>query len=383
MKNKIFALCTLLVICMLMELYAGNLYFRRANWGSYSAAASKINTKFILPLRGLFFEDGFSLKNIDEEGNPWVNYPKKEGVRVHPFIDYSHIILRVPGDPTYTGEIDYFGFRNNSDLYFDESRDYILIVMTGGSEMVGFSQRTSIAQNLEKILNSKVKNKKFKVMNLAMNSYTISNEINAYVHLAYKLKPEYVITHSGANDLTSSLQTPEKFKKLGLFYNKNIEKYWLPRLYSLASMVYVPNRNSEEFLVPPESYLSRKFFIVYKKGIEVVVDSYFQNIEKYKTIVESNQGKFMVGIQPSNLDLEREKPIFLTKFHNRGEVISLVEDMYSDLEEKARNKKFIVFNDKGKYEWADFIHSLDSSSLKVAKIYSDKILKDFLESSTN
>jgi hypothetical protein len=91
----------------------------------------------------------------------------------------------------------------------------------------------------------------------------------------------------------------------------------------------------------------------------------------------------MVGIQPSSFDVEREKPIFIPKTHNKGEVISLLEDMYLELEEKARKKKFIVFNDKGKYEWADFIHSLDSSSLKVAKIYSDKILKDFLESSTN
>ena len=113
---------------MLMELYAGNLYFRRANWGAYSAAASKINSKFILPLRGLLFEDSFSLENIDEEGNPWLSYPIKEGIRMHPFIDYSHVVVQVPGDPTYKEEVDYFGFRNNSDLYFDESRDYILIV---------------------------------------------------------------------------------------------------------------------------------------------------------------------------------------------------------------------------------------------------------------
>ena len=112
-----------------MELYAGNLYFRRANpGGAYSAAANKINYKFILPLRGLFFEDEFSLGNIDEEGNPWINYPIKGGARIHPFIDYTNFSVKIPGDPKYKGEVDYFGFRNNSDLYFDESRDYILIL---------------------------------------------------------------------------------------------------------------------------------------------------------------------------------------------------------------------------------------------------------------
>jgi len=216
--------------------------------------------------------------------------------------------------------------------------------MTGGSEAAGFTHTKTIAQNLEEILNSKIKNTQFKVLNLAMNSYSVPNEINAYTHLAYQLKPEYVITHSGSNDISNSLQSPEKFKKLGLFYNKALEKFWLPILYDNVNMVYVPNLDPNASLVTLIEYYERKTFLVYKKGLDQVVDSYMMNIKKYKTIVESNEGKLIVGIQPTKHTLELEKPIWLLQDNNR-EVISLLKDLFLDMKKKARKLNYIVFND--------------------------------------
>ena len=209
-----------------------------------------------------------------------------------------------------------------------------------------------------------------------MNSYAIANEINTYIHLAYQLKPDYVITHSGSNDISNSIQVPEKFKKLGLFYFKHIEKWWLPRLYHFAMMEYVPNLNPYHSFIVQTKNTKRKKFLVYKKGLDQVIDGYVRNVKKYKTIVESNQGKFIAGIQPANHMLELEEQIWLTQ-SNREEVIHLLKDLYAELQKKARKQGFLIFDDFGKFEFADFVHTRESGSIKTAQIYAEKILQDF------
>lgn len=375
MKGKLtlFGAFTLLILFLALELFVLNRDFRRHHPNQISAAWAKINKKIFIPIRHLL-TDYDPLKNTDTDGNPWINYPAKPGMRLHPFFDFT----RVRTTEDISAKLDYFGFRNDTDLYFSNKRDYVLIVMTGGSEAAGFTHTKTIAQNLEEILNSKIKNTQFKVLNLAMNSYSVPNEINAYTHLAYQLKPEYVITHSGSNDISNSLQSPEKFKKLGLFYNKAIEKFWLPILYDRVNMVYVPNLDPNASLVTLIEYFERKTFLVYKKGLDQVVDSYIMNIKKYKTIVESNEGKLIVGIQPTKHTLELEKPIWLLQDNNR-EVISLLKDLFLDMKKKARKLNYIVFNDFGEFDHVDFVHTNDASSVKTASIYSEKILEDFKE----
>ena len=137
---------------------------------------------------------------------------------------------------------------------------------------------------------------------------------------------------------------PEKFKKLGLFYFKHIEKWWLPRLYHFAMMEYVPNLNPYRSFIVQSKNMKRKNFLVYKNGLDQVVDSYIRNVKKYKNIAESNQGKFIVGIQPAKHILELEEQIWITQ-PNREEVIHLLKDLYSELQQKARKQGFIVFND--------------------------------------
>ena len=198
-RNLLFSILTFLILFLALELFVSNLNFRRQHPGQISSAWDKINKKIFTPIRHRFTEDAL-LKNVDTDGNPWINYPTAPGLRFHPFFDYGRVYTK-----TNSAKRDYFGFRNDTDLYFSDERDYTLIVMIGGSEAAGFSHTKTIAQNLEKILNSKIKNTQFKVLNLAMNSYVVANEIDTYIHLAYQLKPEYVITHSGSNDITNSL----------------------------------------------------------------------------------------------------------------------------------------------------------------------------------
>ena len=85
-----------------------------------------------------------------------------------------------------------------------------------------------------------------------------------------------------------------------------------------------------------------------------------------------------MGIQPVKHMLELEEQIWLTQ-PNREEVIHLLVDLYSDLQQKSRMRDFIVFNDLGKFEFADFVHTRESGSIKTAQIYSEIILQDFKE----
>ena len=276
----------LFLTLIISEIILGYIGFQRAIPDSF--AISRIIKRKILPYKT-------NVEYISNGTNPFVTYKPKAGeagYRLHPFIDYTRAQglfenMRIP--------IDYFGFRNEKDIYFEErDKSHFLVVLTGGSEAVGYSHRTTIAENLQKILNkaSGQKFKVFKVLNLAMNSYTISNEINAYVSLAYHLKPEFVISYSGANDLYAGIMVPYNFKKLGLNYLRFME-FWLPRLYDLK-----------------ESNLD--YGVINEKGLEIIVDSYLKNVEKYRKIVSSNGGKLIVGIQAYNKDI-----YFSTKTQNK------------------------------------------------------------------
>ena len=98
-----------------------------------------------------------SLKNQKKR----IKFFPQEYYKYHPVIDFtsvgSHVKNIVP--------LDYFGFRNETDLYFVKYRTYKLVVITGGSEVAGYTHLTTIAQHLEEYLNSASKIK-YKVINL-------------------------------------------------------------------------------------------------------------------------------------------------------------------------------------------------------------------------
>jgi hypothetical protein len=373
MKKNLMALVFgFLLIVFLAELTLGNYYFRSRNPEKFSLIAYAIKTR-ILSL--FFYKKMFDPQKMDMETNPFVTYPGGTQIqKLHPFID---VTMAFSDQFPNQVKLDYFGFRNNEDLYFQKNRTYDLVVLTGGSEAAGYTHKKTIAQNLEKILNQK-SGKKFKVLNLAMNSYTLSNEINAYVNLAYHLQPEFVVAHSGANDITTGLSMPLKFKELGLNYHKWIEKRWLPRLYHTRdSSIYIPQLNPKNSV--QYDYVRNKGlpeFVIFESGLDILIERYWRNIEKFQTIVNSNHGKLILGIQPINLDMERKTPIFF-KSPNREEVFGVWESLYADLCKRALKENQLCFNKMKEIEFfEDFVHTKDTGSLKTAEIYAQKILEN-------
>lgn len=331
---------SIVVMIILLELSVGYyFYHKQHNDSAISAGLKSTFLKNILSKSN----DLRAVSVIHSEENPFVATDAKQGFqhqKLHPLIDYTNAYGKY-SDQNIT--LDYFGFRNDEDLYFFEKRDYILIVITGGSEAAGFSHRTTIAKNLEIELNQRSKSK-FKVLNLAMNGYTLSNEINSYVNLAYHLRPEFVITHSGWNNLFTGLMIPYNFKKIGFIYFPKMEE-WPPRLYDL--------RPSEELGLR-----------LNERGIELLVDSYLQGIDKYHTIVKGNGGQFIVGVQGYNPNIRDDSLLMYQK----------VVPLFDDLVIKAQENGYLVFRNNPTITYVDSVHSTEEASKIIAHEYAQVIL---------
>lgn len=266
--------------------------------------------------------------------NPFSGFPWSAGsLALHPFIDYTNAYSKVGAF-----KVDYFGFRNESNLYFG-SQDSRLIVLTGGSEAAGYTHRTTVAQHLERRLGPR-----YKVLNLAMCGYSLANEINAYVHLAHHLKPAVVISYSGYNDLFYGLMGPSKFKELGLNYNKTLElflhQYHNPGLARTVT-------------APP--------WILNERGSELIVDGYLRNVDKYKSIVEANGGKFVGVVQGY--------PKGYRDGTERDKVYSRVHALYDELLPKAKKRGLVLVQDDPRLKYVDSVHSTEESSAALAEIF--------------
>lgn len=293
------------------------------------------------------------VKDIDQEENPFLP-GGSIGLRPHPFIDFTHVHARdltVPSGRLRDDlELDYFGFRNKEDLYFDYRKgpDDVLILFTGGSEMAGYSHQVTIPEKVATILNKPAGGKTYRVLNLAMNSYTIPNEISAYVHLAYHLQPDFVISHSGVNDMYYGALAPGGFKRLGLTYLPS-QARWFGRAFS-------------------NEYIREKTVIDMstREGNGLLVDSYLKSVEKYNTIVSSNGGRLILGVQPLSRLVKDDQ---FASFH--FDILRLNRELISN----ARRRGYLIFNDYEEIEFVDTIHTTETGGLRTAEIYAQRILQ--------
>ena len=94
-------------------------------------------------------------------------------------------------------------------------------------------------------------------------------------------------------------------------------------------------------------------------GFEIIVDRFLQNLEKYRTIVHGNGGRFIVGIQGFNKKIDRANLVY-----------DKVHVLYGELLEKAAAKNYIHdFTANPDIRFVDSCHSSDESSAVMAKAY--------------
>ncbi len=354
--KKILIIASLILFFIAGEIGLGYLYFQKENniSSGWVRLLRKIEGKFNLSLLSFAHQDNEEFFPGKKENiNYFIagfNTQDKQNImyRLHPYVNFSNAW------GPYIKKVDYFGYRNSRDLYFDSNRKYKLIVVTGGSEAMGYTHVLSIAELIEKQLNDHEKNqkeeeiKKYKVLNLAMNSYSIADEISAYVHLVYNLKPELVISHSAYNDLNQSRWIPKQFsEELGLNF--------LPSMYCWA----IRMTNLEN--CPKNKYM-------YKMNPDMnnnkIINAYKKNVKKFKTIVETNGGIFINGLQGHSISLsDRERMGVRERY-----------DLILDSADKIFDINFMNFKE---IEYDDSVHTKYKNGANIiAKAYVDLIIAE-------
>jgi hypothetical protein len=183
-----------------------------------------------------------------------------------------------------------------------------------------------------------------------MNSYTLANEIQSFVHLAYHLKPDLVISHSGWNDVVYGLLISKEFLKVGLIYNK-WQEFWLEKLYGTVK------------IKPPESWLTN--FDATNK--DMIPTSYWSEIAKYIAISESNGSKLLIGLQGYNKKLDSNDalyPVYKVAHETLKQIFNNVPKAY----------EVIDFGKLTEIRFVDSCHSTQESVEIIGDTYSKFIL---------
>jgi hypothetical protein len=281
-------------------------------------------------------------------GNPFVE--KLTGVFIpHPFAGFVGI------QSAFEFHKDYFGFRNDEDRYFDrydpKTRPEILITWSGNSEAAGLTHATTVPEFLERILNARDPNHRYKTLNLATNGYALNDEIAAYVGFAYALKPEFSITHSGITDVAYGGALPGGFKQLGLIYTFDAYYRWVDLIYNVQ---LVDNVHPNARKINPDH-------------MDDLIPGILKTYERFRSIVAGNGGELIHGLPPNNAAVEKVTnaysdiwlPQKLQELHD-----ALRPGSFIDL---TMRKKDVVFHDS--------IHTETEAAKLYAEVYAEEILR--------
>jgi len=215
-------------------------------------------------------------------------------------IIYPHFGF-MPAISQHEIDTDWFGFRNPHGIDIFKSPPEKLIVMTGNSELAGYTHEKSIAEILEHKLREN--DLSYSVLNLAINSNTLANEIAFYVFLAQHHKPKFVIAHSTGVEYQFGMTNAWPHQELGLSY--------YPPWIQFAFRSHQLRRwdgDSLSIKSPNSSY-------------EAVKNGTLFRIEHYNSLVEKFNGHFLLGIQKVGL----ENSLF--PFYSSSEIIDLNESI--------------------------------------------------------
>ncbi len=353
MKKSLKIFYQFIVLIFLLEFLLGYYAFQLNNkkYGFYVPAVYK---GFLVILRNI---DSFrtnensnikiKLSNNDNnEKNYFIETFEKEVLKFHPFIDISGgRRISTTSTGSFNVDRDYFGFRNKLPLDFNKNNENFAIILTGGSECIGFFHKVSIPEILSDQLNKHFNTDIIKVYNLCMNSHTISNEIQNVVHIGYHVNPSLIISHTGWNDSKYFKFIPENFKKTGLIYNPS-QTNWYDKLYDIQEKT------------PREVTFKESDKEIFENALE-------QNIVKFIKIANSFSAELLIGIQPYDE----------TKKINKIDLTFL-----KAFEEKIESMKInkINFNNKKEdFHFIDSSHTAQSTAYKISNIYFEYIKNNF------
>jgi len=282
----------------------------------------------------------------DSFGNPFVE--KLPGVFIpQPFTGYTGV------QSAYPFRKDYFGYRNDEDVYFGrydpKTRPEVLITWSGNSEAVGLTHETTVPQFLERILNKRDPKHAYKTLNIADNGYALNDELSAYVAVAYALKPEFSITHSGITDLAYGGALPGGFKELGLTYTFDAYYRWVDLIYDVQ---LIDNINPSARTLNPSH-------------MEELIPGILKTYERFSSIVAGNGGELIHGLPPIN-----KARVVQSAY---GDI--WLPQKLKELHDALPPGSFIDFTGRTDIVFHDSIHTETETAKMYAEVYADEILR--------
>lgn len=298
--------------------------------------------------RDVPIESDLAKLTIPEEfDNPFIKKIPPGAFVPHPMLSFHGTSSRYPFAK------DYFGMRNDEDVYFGkydpETRCQVLFTWSGNSEAAGFTHRRTIAQYIEDELNRRDPKHVYKSLNIATNGYALNDEILAYVSLAYALKPEFSITHSGITDVVYGGTLPGGFKNTGLIYTFDAYYRWVALIYDIR---LVDNVHPNARTLQPSR-------------MEDLIPGILKTYRRYREIVNGNGGEFIIGLAPYGTPSGLNASAYWAEWAPKK---------LQELRDSMRNGSFIDFTRLPGVKFNDTIHTLDDSARMFAQIYADEIL---------
>jgi len=352
MKRAGFTIIMLLISLLAFEILSG--YFLLQHQRGIFSASFRLISDLVVTDKGEVGKPVRSHAKIRVQmKNPFVTGAPKGIMGVfHPFIDYTGVHIWDDSLKTAVSpKLDFFGFRNDENLYFNEKQtNEFLIIMTGGSECAGWEHSVeTITQYIQKKLQAILRNRVVRVLNLCMNSVGLAGEMQSFLHLGYGLKPDVVISHTGWNDVVYGLMISDEFRILGLNYNIMYER-WLPNLYGSSSLRLYKN-------------LSER---IDTKGAEVLIPAFWRQADKFHDLVRASGAKFIMGLQDF-------KPTIADDINKN--LHQEVHKIYSRLPDQIDHRKFVEnFHGNRSLKFMDSIHTNQSSVKLIGDIYIKRIL---------
>lgn len=335
----------------------------------------------------IFLKD-FKYKFFFDINYPWWSYRiRTEDISSHKLIDPKHddnvfgrlgnrnsdeifyfpysFLFRCSG----LGPIDQYGFRENKNSNFEN----INILFLGGSACWGYNvlQSESFPQLLENKLNNHQSKKKVTIYNYAQHSYLLNDQFIAFSLFYQKIKPDIVIMHDGFNDLQFGMITDSNLIKERITYALTHEY--------LANNLYKKEKSN---LTHGDSL---KMKVI--NAPDQIIDTYFDQKNIYKKMIESLGVKFYSSLQPflfSKKNLSNYENDYINKYDilnsTYGEPYYNCKFIYDKISKENYTFDINFHNEFMNYDenlFIDFCHLNRKGEEKISEIYFN-FLKDKL-----
>jgi hypothetical protein len=274
---------------------------------------------------------------------------------------------------TGMGPTNEFGHRINQDIeaLVNRSANHILIAVFGGSaawsifsfyeEM--FSYRLQIKLNDDAVRAGS--NLKFTVINFGTPGNVVLNELTTYLLFCQRLKPNAVIAHDGFNDLYyGQVSHPHLLNKYAMTYQYNLEN-WSQILHETSTTALDWSKDN----IPVINYP------------RVIVGSYLERVEQFRSVVHGSGTTFISGLQPmmfSKKIMSTEEAAWLPMFKPKEETfrnMRLLYDRYIESDPGRHGRHFVnfhaIFNEYGAEDTllGDVMHTVPAGDEVIAAHY--------------